>query len=500
MGIEKQQVERAGTAGGRRPSEPTSPLKYALAAAPADTARRILLSALKAWLTGYATAAVPSIVGIILKCFRKGFNKFDLRDTVVKIVRVLLEKSPRARMPWFFLALIGGFKALDRVADMLVRYMYARNAVKSGKEVTIDDDKHDLENGGLVKDVTSAKTTTVPPAIKIINPSFIAAAISSGLSLLIIPKAKRADFAIVTLVRALDSFASFQKTWITDGLKKRKVPLSLVGNADSAIFILACARIMFCWFYTQEALPRDYTKWISKMSRLDVRPLEAVRLLSRGEMVYGRDTGHANLLGDYAVSLGLPFASGDPANGQIPCTVVHGGIEGCIRHLYHVWWFGFWDALRIYIPVHLLPALIFHRHRFTHPTKAAETIWRIALGAVRSATFLATFIDFVWLPICAVRNITNDDSYLGPTLGAMLSGTSIFIERKSRRREMMLYVVPKAIESVWWSLTKYGPGWKVPGAEVPLFGLGMGYLLSAYGHHPKALRPAVRGVLGFFLV
>lgn len=32
-----------------------------------------------------------------------------------------------------------------------------------------------------------------------------------------------------------------------------------------------------------------------------------------------------DLLGDYAVELGLPKAAGDPMNGRIPCQIVHQG-------------------------------------------------------------------------------------------------------------------------------------------------------------------------------
>lgn len=235
---------------------------------------------------------------------------------------------------------------------------------------------------------------------------------------------------------------------------------------------------------------------------MDPRMLHAVRLLGLGEMVYGKDTGHAKLVGTLAEEMGFGFAAGDPVNGQISCTIAHRGIEGCLPHLHNVWKAGFYDALKIYIPVHLLPAIIFHHKRFTDPQQLVPTVKHVTTAALRSSTFLATFISFVWAPICLVRNITHQDTILGPLLGSFLSGFSILLERKSRRREMGLYCLPKALESAWWRIThKVGlGGFKIPGAEVLMFALGMGYLMSAFRLSPHALRPAIRGLLGFFLV
>ncbi|KAI9098171.1 hypothetical protein DFS34DRAFT_580455 [Phlyctochytrium arcticum] len=237
------------------------------------------------------------------------------------------------------------------------------------------------------------------------------------------------------------------------------------------------------------------------MSRMDPALLEAVKLFGLGKLQYGKDTGYAHLVGDYAEKHGHGFAAGDPVNGFISCTLIHCGVVGCWTHLVKTWQSGFLDALKIYIPVHLLPALLFHRQRFLSK-QFPTTLLHVATGALRSSTFLATFITNVWLPICLVRNLTHTDTKLGPTLGAILSGFSLLLERKSRRREIGLYCIPKALESTWWRVTHAMgvAGIRIPGGEIAMFAMGMGYLMSAYQYHHKALRPAVRGLLGFFLV
>ncbi|KAI8915497.1 hypothetical protein DFJ77DRAFT_462871 [Powellomyces hirtus] len=487
------------------------------------TIRRIVISALKAWSTGYATACVPKIVSLVLKQLLGGAKRPGLRDLSTKIITVLFS-SFRARMPWFFMALIGGFRAFDRLSwevveklgneDSAKRDVDAHNSewitdgcaliAKASEQDMVDFDNPPKVNGivagsDTVPPVTEVySASSIPPPSHIVTPTFLAATLSSALALLIVPAAQRGDFAIFTMVRAIDSLASFQGTRIRDALRARSVPEVLIRNADSVVFIACCTQIMFCWIMFPQALPKQYVKWIDKMGRTDPRILEAVRLLGLGVMKNGVDTGHAHLLGDYAVEIGRSFAEGDPANGQISCTLIHRGAVGCTRNLLGVWKHGFGDAMKIYIPVHLLPAIIFHRRRFTNKKQLAETVQHVAVAAAQSSAFIATFICLVWIPICFCRNTFKTDTMLGPLLGSFASGFSIFIERKSRRREIGLYCLPKALESAWWLITRGNV--KIPGADVVMFATGMGYLLSAYQYHPKALRPAVRGVLGFFLV
>ncbi|KAJ3148617.1 hypothetical protein HDU86_007370 [Geranomyces michiganensis] len=495
------------------------------------TARRILLSAVKAWSTGYAAAAVPTVVSLVLKQILGGGGKgqskgrVPLADLPARVIAILVA-SFRARMPWFFMALIGGFRLFDRLSwEIVGRYGKGSAVAAEGIEmsrlkkamategaIAKSAEEHDniittsSENFAAASQApaavtaphhpsTSTQVPPIPPASHILTPTFIAAALSSALALLVVKPTQRADFAVFTLVRAVDSLASFQGGKIRDAMRARGVPQGVITHADSLVFIACCTQIMFC---CPQALPRAYVDWIYKMSHMDRRVLRVVKLLGHGIMKKNRDDGYGHILGEYAVEIGRTFAEGDPKHGQISCNIIHADAPHCGRHLLEVWRDGFSDAMKIYIPVHLLPALIFHRNRFANRETIGPTILNVARGAVQSSAFLATFIFLVWAPICGFRNALKTDGYIGPGMGSFLSGFSIFLERKSRRREIGLYCAPKALESAWWMLTKNKV--KIPGAEFLMFATGMGYLLSSYQYHPKALRPAVRSALGFFLV
>ena len=77
---------------------------------------------------------------------------------------------------------------------------------------------------------------------------------------------------------------------------------------------------------------------------------------------------------------------------------------------------------------------------------------RVVAAAVRSSSFLASFIAIIWATITTVRTLLGTDSVAGPALGSSLCGLSLFLEKKSRRKELAMYVLPRAIESVIWEV------------------------------------------------
>lgn len=90
------------------------------------------------------------------------------------------------------------------------------------------------------------------------------------------------------------------------------------------------------------------------------------------------------------------------------------------------------------------------------PHRLLET----ALGAMRSAAFLASFIGIYWGAVCGTRTrgparalpCVSHDFWDGPfggiMAGCLLCGTSIWLENGRRRGEMALYVLPRAVRAI----------------------------------------------------
>ncbi|CDS09623.1 hypothetical protein LRAMOSA10983 [Lichtheimia ramosa] len=337
---------------------------------------------------------------------------------------------------------------------------------------------------------------------------FLSSALSMFLVRRVFPRTKTLDFTLFALVRALDVMA--HRAYDSPTIRER-VPGWLLDYGSVAVFTTACTEIMFAWFYAPERLPGSYSSWITKMSEMDKRLLMALRAIRNGDW---KDTGMQDLLGDYAVELGLPKAAGDPMNGRIPCQIVHQGQPyGCEVYAVNRFIKGFIKVYPLYLSVHLLPPLLFRTSQLLQ--NPGSRLFQILKASTRSSTFLASFITIIWYSICLVRtrighqvlNVNQSylDNTLAPLVGCMLCGLSLLIESPHRRGEMALYVVPRAMLSMFERVLgphQKGRWWEsvaTEAAETTVFASSMAVVLDAMFNDKSHVRSSVRGFLSWIM-
>ncbi|KAF8629696.1 hypothetical protein AX15_003316 [Amanita polypyramis BW_CC] len=312
------------------------------------------------------------------------------------------------------------------------------------------------------------------------------------------------------------------------------------SRIDAFIFWACSARIMWCFFYEPERLPRSYVKWIGTLANLDDRLLQALKLLRDGKRwSYMRSSAeHTHLLMSYAQDLGHPKEWGDPSRlpsyggqsanavwralgvnsrpnvGGLPCEVVHGGVgrsfglsSSCTANALLRGVSAFMKAIALYLPAHFLPLLLTRPKSLLHPLYAVTTL----MAAFRSAAFLSTFVASFWYAVCFTRTLVlarlfpsiPHDFWDGPRgcllIGSLICGNSIWTENGRRRGEMALYVLPRALR------TCLPNPWVKEGNRVVLlieciiFIVSFSTLLTAAIHHPDTLRGLSRWTLTFVI-
>lgn len=121
---------------------------------------------------------------------------------------------------------------------------------------------------------------------------------------------------------------------------------------------------------------------------------------------------------------------------------------------------------------------------------------RMIRAVARSSAFLASFIALAWAPILYLRKIVNDDTMYGPLLGSIASGLSVLIEKKNRRRELAMYVLPRAMESWWIKMTRSGYiRGDFSNGEVWLFSLSAAVVMQSFYFDPESVHPSVYRLL-----
>ncbi|KAI0335265.1 hypothetical protein GY45DRAFT_1317194 [Cubamyces sp. BRFM 1775] len=352
------------------------------------------------------------------------------------------------------------------------------------------------------------------------------------------------DLSLLFLVRAMDSLVQFalfkpaeaSERHLPEPTKeeKRATRHKWSSRLDALVFWACSARIMWCFFYEPERLPRSYNKWIMTLANIDPRVLGALRGIRNGNFSYKRGISvPPDLVTSLSKDLGYPASWGDPAllpayggaqanetwkalgvssrpgRGGLPCEIVHGDVTGasCFANAAIRGAQAFAEAVAIYLPVHVLPILLTRPRKLLQVSRLITTL----LSVARSASFLSAFVSSIWFAVCFTRTLVlarlfpgiPHDFWDGPFgctfVGSLVCGASIWIERGRRRGEMALYVLPRAIRAClpaeWLKSGRASVRW----AERFMFILSLSTLLTAAIHRPDTLRGLSRWTLAFVM-
>ncbi|OSX67574.1 hypothetical protein POSPLADRAFT_1064166 [Postia placenta MAD-698-R-SB12] len=378
---------------------------------------------------------------------------------------------------------------------------------------------------------SSASSTTILPSIPPI-PADTAQRPRSG-----VKSSITLDLTLLLLVRAMDSLIERAEKRNSPSPTERDIERRkrrLRTRLDALVFWACSARIMWCFFYEPERLPRSYNKWIMTLANIDGRILTALRALRSGAWSYKRHhSTQPDLLSSHARDLGYPSMWGDVAQlpayggkeasaawkrlgvsgragvGGIPCELVHGSVTGgsCTANTMIRGAEAFAEAFAIYLPVHFLPILLTRPRSLLH----ARSLLRTLLSVLRSASFLSTFVSSIWAAVCLTRTLllarlfpgVSHDVWDGPFgctfAGSLVCGGSIWIEHGQRRGEIALYVLPRAIRACLPERWIRSGSRSVKYLERLTFMLSLSTILTAAIHQSESLRGLSRWTVAFVM-
>ncbi|KAF7339468.1 hypothetical protein MSAN_02161100 [Mycena sanguinolenta] len=420
------------------------------------------------------------------------------------------------------------------------------------------DDSDSAPDGGSAK-AAALKLRALISALKLTSAqkTFLSNVVSSSLGLLLLqagraqsssrstlhsngkePGASRTlDLTLLLLVRALDaavqSFVARKSgsrresdADLPEGQRQSAAERLVSGlrrealrtQIDSFVFWACSARIMWCFFYEPQRLPKSYVKWINTLAGVDPRLLEALRLIRTKQWSYRSGSpSHLGLLRTYALDLGHPATWGDPTSlpafggseanqvwkqlgmtgrrgvGGLPCQMVHGEVgsslgleQSCTANAGLRGIKAFLEAVAIYLPVQFAPVILSRPRALLDPRSLLLAI----LGALRIV--LARLLPFV-------SHDFWDGPFGGVLAGCLVCGSSIWIENGRRRGEMSLYVLPRAVRACLPDRWVRSGNTGVRLAERITFVVSLSALLTAASHHPHTLRGLSRWGLRFIV-
>lgn len=284
------------------------------------------------------------------------------------------------------------------------------------------------------------------------------------------------DMTLFLLVRMVDMLVRM-------GADKLRIPRRVMEFGDVALFTGSCFAIMFAWFYYPHSLPVSYRKWITMAANMDDELVETLRLIRNGEIIYGKESKHDDLLHDMCIKYGMdPEVGKFSKTAPLPCRLVHSNVtDSCEVHALWRFYRGFYTALSIYLPINVLMSLI---------SRSWKKAWmQVILGSARSSVFLATFITLNWYSVCLFRSRIGpklfpewsaqqlEDTY-GPGLGSLTCGLSSLVEFPKRRGELALFVAPRALATFLPSIDQYKDSRRAFRIECLVFALSFAGLVT----------------------
>ncbi|KAL2820377.1 hypothetical protein BJX63DRAFT_312093 [Aspergillus granulosus] len=469
-------------------------------------AASLLKPILRAYALGYLSSTTPKV----LSCLRRLWENNDLtyQEKSEQLLRALAGALRLESFPTFCASLVGGSTLLPllvlRGLQAVSHRLLSEPMRLSSKEVSLVQFIASFISAWFSFQILNQRPVSLQAVNKGAEDEATAEAAVSRESKLqqhIRPQfaGRTIDLTLFTFTRAIDSLACILWAWSRQK-QKRNPRWALVDSfiprlGDSAVFTTSAAVVMWAWFYVPEKLPRSYGKWIGEVAKVDERLIEALRRARRNVFVYGKDTGQAPLLESMCKDFGWPIEWGDPAKTiPIRCEMVHMGCgPSCEKHAVSRFIRTFKFACATYIPLQIA-------FRF-RSMKSMAALRRAVSDALRSSTFLASFVSIFYYSVCLARTRLGPrifsketvspqmwDSGLCVGAGCVMCGWSILVEHAKKRQEIALFVAPRAAATVLPRLYDK----KYQYRERAAFAISAAVLLTCFQECPDM----VRGVFG----
>ncbi|OEL30333.1 hypothetical protein BAE44_0008646 [Dichanthelium oligosanthes] len=232
-------------------------------------------------------------------------------------------------------------------------------------------------------------------------------------------------------------------------------------HGDALLFSLASAQVMYAFVMRPESLPKSYQEFILKTGPVAEPVYKVVRECCRGGPV---DLTALSAYLSNKRNSDLINLTTNPS--IIPCSMIHPDRASCLAQNVNVVSSTFKKTFPLY--------------------------------------FSLTFVPFVVLrlqktAICLHRKVANKDHKLVYWFAGLMSGLSILLEKKARRAELALYVLPRAGDSLWYILINRHLLPNIKNAEVALFCMCMGGIMYFLEYEPDTMAPFLRGLIRRFL-
>ncbi|KAG8377384.1 hypothetical protein BUALT_Bualt08G0027400 [Buddleja alternifolia] len=294
------------------------------------------------------------------------------------------------------------------------------------------------------------------------------------------------------------------------------------AHGDIFLMCLSSSQILSAYLLKPDSLPPSYKAFLNKHGAKDSVILNAVR-----DIACGLPFKDLEAVETHYKSNGVDIKL-DPEM-KIPCSIIHGN-QACGTHVLSFLLQAYKRALPVYLPVYLIPALIVHRQGLLrryllalfplNSLKEGNYFIELALPHFMERTLWYREVKLVSLDVLFIRVVNNEFKDYNfahimiwtcflfrlfkrcnipmVAMGTFPTGLALAIEKKSRRIEISLYCLARAIESFFTCMADVGympRSKKLKRADVLIFSISTAVIMHCYAMERDVFRSKYLNVL-----
>ncbi|XVF39513.1 hypothetical protein PTKIN_Ptkin01aG0040700 [Pterospermum kingtungense] len=259
-------------------------------------------------------------------------------------------------------------------------------------------------------------------------------------------------------------------------------------HGDIFLMCLSSSQILSSYILKQDSLPPSYRSFLNKHGGKDIVILQGVK-----EIASGLPFSDLEAIEKFYKPRGVEVKL-DP-NMKIPCSMIHGN-QSCSGHVVSFLIEAYKRALPVYLPVYLIPALIVHRKGLLK--RPCTILGKGIVGTARSSLFLSSYCTSAWMFTCLLFRLLKRCNIPMVAIGTFPTGLTLAIEKKSRRIEISLYCLARAIESFFTCMADIGylpRSENLKRSDVVIFSLSTAIIMHCYAQEREVFRSKYLNVL-----
>eukprot|EP00004_Rigifila_ramosa_P012104 TRINITY_DN2600_c0_g1_i1.p1 TRINITY_DN2600_c0_g1~~TRINITY_DN2600_c0_g1_i1.p1 ORF type:complete len:331 (+),score=62.80 TRINITY_DN2600_c0_g1_i1:1-993(+) len=204
--------------------------------------------------------------------------------------------------------------------------------------------------------------------------------LAGGASILMLPAGSRMPIALFFFVRALEIAVRYQV------LRGR---LPSFEHADTVLMMLSSAQVLWAWIFHPKYLDLSYERFLDMHGGRHPAIKSGVAALLKAETLNVDAVAKAIEKGGNTLAKTAHLTT---------CDLLHPEGPSCSAGLARFWVAAYKRALPVYVPVFVLPMLIFNAKKLL--TNPVQPLQKTGEGILRSSLFLSMYCTQAWLAVC----------------------------------------------------------------------------------------------------